>query len=1191
MASRRREDKLSRKNARRSHKKRRWPIAVVVLGLGVVLVWLAPVIVAHTALKQKIVSAALSDFEGSVSIGAASLGWLSPVSARDIAAFDGEGEPLAKVKSLRSEKSLLGLLSDKNRLGVFHIDQPSVHLALREDGSNWEDALASYTNRESEGSLEEFQLQIVGGAVEVRNDALGGQWRVEDLNAEMSFLKDSPEPIRARVTANIAANDTAPGKVSADLLWKTSESSEQSSGAGQVAVRVESLQLKPLATAARRWIGDLDLQGTLTCDTFYQWDEKDERKRIQIDRLQGQNIVARASGWPGEDRLQTARLNCRGQFEANASRWRVSGLTLDTDFGNLQANGSVPADSVASGRIWSDMLSVLQKEEVQVTGEVDAARLARMLPSTLNIRSDTQIESGKLELSLASQSAETPNFTATLKAKDLSALASDRRIVWEPVVLTADFRQTKDGPVIDQLMCSSNFLNIRGKGTLAQGSATVDGHLGKMVADVGQLIDLGQLQLAGRLNGEVEWRCDDNQQFAADGRITLAEFELAAADRPSWEERQLIVDVAATAVAAEGEISKVKTASLTLQSGSDRFLAELTRPVEKPSKQTAWPIRLAAGGQLATWLPRLQPLFTLTDWRVEGAVNVDATATLAADKIEADSLNVRVDQLHAKSDTWAIDEPRIQIETKGTWDQSKGQLVANDTTMTSSTVAFRADQLILGFPNKAPAIDGALVYRADLERISRLLSQPGQPANQQLTGSATGTVRASHQGSATQLEWSADVKDLVYVTRNPKTAAYGAMPVSSTADWQEVWREPTLKLAATSTYDRNHDRLTVGSFTGTSDTLQVSAKGSIDSLCTERDADLSGQIDYDLVNVTKKLGDYLGPHVKLVGRDKAEFKLKGPLVRPGAPSAGETVSRAPLSDDTTPRPLVSPQLTASANFGWQAANIHGLHVGEGELVASLTGGFVHFEPLDVSASEGRFKLSPWIDLNSASAPLYIKKGPLVENVRISPEMCNTWLKYVAPLLAEATRAEGTFSTSLDGAEVPLTDPRRSEVHGELELHAAQIGPGPLAKRYLSIAEQVKAVVDGRPPSGRLLNSQLNISQQKIRFDVKDGRVYHQNFTVTVGDVVIRTSGSVGFDQSLALLTEVPIRDNWVADKAYLQTLKGTTLKIPVRGTMSKPDIDSRALRDIGRSMIGGAAGRLLEEGLNRGLERLISPPQ
>lgn len=1192
MASSKRENRLSRRKTGRSRKRRRLPIAVLVLTLGAALLWLAPVIVAHTALKQKIVSVALSDFEGSVTIGSASLGWLSPLSASDIAAYDADGEPLAKVKSLRSEKSLLALLSDKDRPGTFHVEQPAVRLVLREDGSNWEDALASYMDHESEGSLAEVKLQVVGGVIDVRNDAIGGQWRVDELNAEMQFSSDSPSQILARVTGRVAANDAEPGKISADLEWKAGQSTDQSAGEGQVAVRIESLELAPLAAAARRWIGDVQLQGTLTCDTFYQWNGEGRRKRIQIDRLEGQNIAVRASQWPGQDRLQTTRLNCLGQIEADATRWRVSGLKLETDFGKLHASGSVPADSVNSGRIWADVLGELQKEDMRITGEADVARLARMLPSTLNIRTDTQIKSGKLELTLASQSAENPCFSAILEAKDLAAVANGRNIVWEPVLLTANFRQTKDGPVIDQAACRSDFLNGTVEGTLAEGSAEFKGNLDKMAADIGQLIDLGHLQLEGQLDGTFNWRCDDRQQLAADGQIALANFELIAAGHPSWQERQLVVDLAATADTAGSEVSKVKTASLTLQSGSDRLLAELSRPIDRPTKQTAWPIRLTAGGQLATWLPRLQPLFTLADWRIEGTVDVNATATLAADKIVADSVNVQVNQLHAESDDWAIDEPRVQLETKGTWDQSKGRLVADDTTVVSSTVAFRAQQVVLQFPDESTAVSGTLSYRADLERLSRLLSQPGQPANQQLAGSVTGMIQASHQEDATQFEWSADVEDLVYVTRTAKPAVRGAIPVSRTTDWQEIWREPTLKLAGSSRYDRSQDRLTVGSLTGTSDTLQVSAKGTIDALSTERVAALTGQVDYDLADVTKKVGDYLGPHIQLVGRDKARFELNGPLVPPGASSAAETDPRTASPDPATARPLVSPELTASANFGWQSANVHGLLVGQGDVVAKLSDGVVHFEPMDVPVSEGRFKLSPTINLKSASMPLHVKKGPVAENVRISQEMCHTWLKYVTPLLAEATRAEGRFSISLDGAQVPLTAPDRSEVHGELHLHAAQIGPGPLANEYLTIAQQVKTVVEGRPLGGDLSSRAiLNVAEQKVKFDVKDGRVYHHGFSVTVGDVEIRTSGSVGFDQSLDLVAELPIRDNWVEGKPYLASLKGTTIRIPLQGTFANRRVDDRALRDLNRKLIGNAAGRLLEDGLNRGLERLIRPPR
>ncbi|MBL7037733.1 MAG: hypothetical protein ISR77_03835 [Pirellulaceae bacterium] len=1167
-------------------------MAVLVLVLGAILLWLAPLIVAHTALRQKIISAALSDFEGSVTVGAASLGWLSPLAASDIAAYDAGGEPLAKVKSVRSEKSLLALLSDRNRPGAFRVEQPAIRLVLREDGSNWEDALAPYAESDREGSTEEFKLQVIGGVIDVRDERAGGQWRVDELNASFEFASNSPQEIRARVVGRVTANDAAPGKISADLVWTPGQSPEQTLGDGQLAVRAESLQLGPLAKAAQRLVGDVQLHGTLTCDTFYQWSAGGERNRIQIDRLAAQDVSFRTSGWPADDRLQTALLNCSGQIEADSSHWRISNLAIDSDFGRLQATGTVPAESVASGKIWADMLGELQKEDIQINGDIDAAKLAGMMPLTLRIRDNTKITSGKLQLSLSSKSTGAPSFTARLEAENLAAVADGHRIAWEPVLLTGQFRQTKDGPIIDQLVCRSSFLDVSGEGTLAQGSATINGDLKEMAAEVGQLIDLGGLELEGRLNGELRWRRNEDQQIAGNGHVALADFKLAAPDRPSWEEKELVVDVVAKANTAGSEISKVDTASLTLQSGSDRLVAELMRPVKQPTAQTAWPLRLSAGGQLDTWIPRLQPLFTLAGWNVEGTVDLNATATVAAGKIDAEAVNVRVDGLHAESASWLIDEPRVQLETKGSWDQSKGQMVANATTMTSSTVAFRAEQLVLQFPNETPAVSGTVSYRADLGRIGSLLSKPGQPADQQVVGSVTGMIQASYQASVTQVDWSADIKDLVYAARNTSPPAYEAIPVSRTTDWQEVWREPTLKLAGRKRYDHKQDRLTVGSFTGTSDTLQVSAKGTIESLSMERVADLTGQIDYDLADVTRMLGAYLGPKVKLVGRDKAEFKLSGPLVRPGASSAAVTDVRTASARDAVARPLVSPELTANANFGWQSANVHGLLVGEGELVATLSGGVVNFAPLDVPVSEGRFKMSPWIDTKATPVSLHIKKGPLAENVRISQEMCHTWLKYIAPLLAEATRAEGRFSISLDGAQVPLTVPDRSEVHGELDLHAAQIGPGPLAQQYLAMAQQVKTIVEGQPlGNGLSSRATLNVPQQKVKFDVKNGRVYHQNFSVVVGDVEIRTSGSVGFDQSLDLVAELPIRDNWVDSKPYLAALRGTVVRIPVQGTFANRRFDNRALRDLNRQLIGNAAGRLLEDGLNRGLERLIRPPR
>jgi hypothetical protein len=193
-------------------------------------------------------------------------------------------------------------------------------------------------------------------------------------------------------------------------------------------------------------------------------------------------------------------------------------------------------------------------------------------------------------------------------------------------------------------------------------------------------------------------------------------------------------------------------------------------------------------------------------------------------------------------------------------------------------------------------------------------------------------------------------------------------------------------------------------------------------------------------------------------------------------------------------------------------------------------------------------------------------------------------------LADATRAEGRFSVALESARVPLPDQSRSDVQGELTIHRAHVGPGPLAQQCILLIEQIRSLIDGRAPgSSAAANATwLVLPEQTVPFDISQGRVQHRNLVVTAGDVQIKTSGTVGFDETLNLIAEVPINDSWLEGKAYLAAFKGTTLQVPVRGTLSKPQVDANALRDLSRRMIGGAARGALEGELNRGLQRLFS---
>jgi hypothetical protein len=116
---------------------------------------------------------------------------------------------------------------------------------------------------------------------------------------------------------------------------------------------------------------------------------------------------------------------------------------------------------------------------------------------------------------------------------------------------------------------------------------------------------------------------------------------------------------------------------------------------------------------------------------------------------------------------------------------------------------------------------------------------------------------------------------------------------------------------------------------------------------------------------------------------------------------------------------------------------------------------------------------------------------------------------------------------------------------------------------------------------------LTINNQDVDFQMRDGRVYHRGLEFLVGDVVIRTSGSVGFDQTLALTAEVPLQDKWIGDNRYLSGLRGQALQIPVGGTLSQPQLDSRALAEIAGRMGTSAIRGKLEDELQKQLGRIF----
>jgi hypothetical protein len=324
------------------------------------------------------------------------------------------------------------------------------------------------------------------------------------------------------------------------------------------------------------------------------------------------------------------------------------------------------------------------------------------------------------------------------------------------------------------------------------------------------------------------------------------------------------------------------------------------------------------------------------------------------------------------------------------------------------------------------------------------------------------------------------------------------------------------------------------------------------------------------------LAGFFGPEVRLHGTDRATFQVTGPE------HDGQRSGQQPRA--------WSWRWQVAADAGWQSATVYGLPLGEARWQGTLGAGQLRSEPLRVAVGkEGRLTVQPSMRLDPEPRLLTFPAGPLLSAVTLSPEVSENILKYVAPVLAGATRTTGTFSLQLDQGQIPLDAPSLAELSGRLAIGRLSVAPGPTTEQLVTLVRQIEALAQRRLPgsakaAGRGL---ITIDGRTIEFRLSRGRVHHRGLEFLVDGVPVRSSGSVGLDQTLDVTIEVPILDKWVRRQRALQPLAGQVLTIPVRGTFQRPRIDQRVVADLSTRMLQGAAERALGDELNRQLEKLF----
>ena len=189
---------------------------------------------------------------------------------------------------------------------------------------------------------------------------------------------------------------------------------------------------------------------------------------------------------------------------------------------------------------------------------------------------------------------------------------------------------------------------------------------------------------------------------------------------------------------------------------------------------------------------------------------------------------------------------------------------------------------------------------------------------------------------------------------------------------------------------------------------------------------------------------------------------------------------------------------------------------------------------------------------SASSDAVIQGGRLLERTQLTSQICNKLMKYAAPVLADVSWAEGQFTLDIREAKFPLHDPTSGILDGTLTIHAVRVGPNAFISQLLQELG--------------LRRSLTLVEESPVQFQMANGRVYHEGLRFLAGDVTVDTSGYVGLDESLELTATISLPE-LPAEGPIRRVLDSRTVTLPIRGTLSRPEIEQGFFQEQGASLV------------------------
>jgi len=1129
-------------------RKRKWLRGLVlIVVLVAILIVLAPSILS-TGLGPMLADHVINgQITGKAHVSSLSLSWTGPCSVNGVRIYDALGREVLKA-DVAWNRGLWNAAKSWEDFGQVDVNSPEVVLYQEDDGSvSLVNAVQPKIRQERPATSPATGVSVrPHGSMQIRSGKVrvvqpdGRDYVVHDV--DMHVLLDSLNDIRGEATIKLADAGEVKGEFNVADIFPAGTFNMDSLRVSADVSTPEPIAIGPLASFA----GKPRVSGHLNLDMHVGMEKA---KLSGTIRAFATRLVAPLSESAGATAIgdlkpidvaliaavhQNGLAATQPVNDQSTAKLKQNAVWLNVD---MAYEPDVRLTELSLGDIASAFLvgkpTALPKINLQVEGQADLVSVGSAIPGILDLRADTRITGGQLEVKqLEASGGDQPRVRGEVRLVGLSAVRDKKEIQFEPVSLVLDSNVVPEqGMKINQAEFASGFGQANLAGTATDLAGQFEANLDKLRQQLGEVVDLGDLQLQG----------------LADGRVHLS--------RQGENRADVLLSLNTRDVRY-----KSRDVNLTLAKSS------LNLPVALALKNGEIEALEVDGGQLALndntkltfGMKYNVPSQALSASAVLGPAALNELTPLAGGFVSGLPEQMSgVLQMRAELSRAGAGAPLLANSSGEVMDlQINGKPVGARQlayTLTGLEYAPEAD----GAKVKLLTIDAETLGKGSVQEFDIVWGDRLKMTGQVHLDADVGKTLAAIQPLTTwerppavegQLSWSASANtsgDTVTINGQAKILNLQA------GQGEKKFTEKQATLVHDATIDTRQDRIMLRNCVLSSAPISVDLKGTVAEYRTKRLLDLKGNYKTSWDQLMVLLHEFVP------GTEDIVFA--------GAPSSDFQITGSAYEPQITP---ISRDVQASGfQVAWTSGKALGLDLGKANLALSLKNAQVSMPIIPVAASGGTLRLGGLVDLTKPT-PVYRLAGKtqVMEKLHVDKEFANKVLSRLNPVFASLVSMEGVVGLSLTDVDLPLGEElyTSGQGQGHIDLENLKIQPAGFLASLIEL-------------SSLATSDTYEVTINSLDFIIKDGRIYYDNFVMAFGKGTRMTfRGSVGFDGSVELWVQMPLTLELLKrfgvkgpldQYAKLLALDNIPIEIPIAGNRLQPRLGKVDLQPIMRNLV------------------------